>query len=68
MNCYDCVLSDRTTPAVAVCARCGAALCREHIRTSHLPVKETTGLGPSEHEKEARRLTCSICYGAEHSA
>ena len=32
MNCYDCTGDGRTTPAVAICTSCGAALCGDHTR------------------------------------
>ncbi|MFM9596065.1 DUF2180 family protein [Streptomyces scabiei] len=28
MQCYDCLVDDHATTAVAVCSSCGAALCR----------------------------------------
>ena len=30
MNCLDCTLAGTTTPAVATCHSCGAAVCADH--------------------------------------
>ena len=32
MNCYVCQTQGRTTPSVALCQQCQAALCLVHVR------------------------------------
>ncbi|MFC7309586.1 DUF2180 family protein [Streptomyces monticola] len=67
MNCYDCLPGATTTPAVAVCTRCGAALCRDHLYAGTTEVHDTPGLGRATHEVAARRITCRVCAGAERT-
>jgi hypothetical protein len=63
MNCMDC--SEDVT-AVAVCGRCGAGLCRDHLveREEQLvvlkPINRPVGVEPA-----ARRLRCRRCDAAE---
>ncbi len=49
MNCYDCL--GTPGPAVAVCIRCGAALCRTHVHESHPPTQDIAGTGRATHEE-----------------
>ncbi|MET9031670.1 DUF2180 family protein [Streptomyces mirabilis] len=65
MNCYDC--PGTPGPAVAVCIRCGAGLCRKHVHESHPPTQDITGTGRATHEKPARHITCGSCRAAETS-
>jgi hypothetical protein len=64
MNCLDCHPSD--TPAVAICGRCGAGLCAEHVIESdeHLtflmPINR-----PMPADPPARKLRCARCAAAE---
>ena len=66
MNCLDC--HSETTPAVAVCGRCGAGLCAEHLIESdeHLtflmPINRRVRAAPP-----ARKLRCVPCTAAEHA-
>ena len=32
MNCYVCVLEDKTSASVATCTRCGVAMCLRHFK------------------------------------
>ncbi|MDT0438295.1 MULTISPECIES: DUF2180 family protein [Streptomyces] len=68
MQCYDC--SDRpgtAAPAVGVCIRCGAGVCRAHAHESHAPAYAIVGAGRATHERPARHLTCGACRTAETS-
>src|SRR6478672_8501794 len=59
MNCYDCTGDGRTTPAVAICTSCGAALCGDHTRLEtqdHTPA--ATPGNPSHHRTRALICTC----------
>ena len=64
MNCLDC--HPDPTPAVAVCARCGAGVCHEHLvqgeehLTFTLPINRIVLATPP-----ARRLRCRRCASAE---
>ncbi len=66
MNCLECVRGDRTTTAVAVCGRCGAGLCRDHL---HEGGETLTVMAPIARqvpvEPLARRLRCAECESAE---
>lgn len=63
MNCLDC--SNETT-AVAVCGRCGAGLCRDHLiegrehLTAVVPINSRVAVEPA-----ARQLRCNQCHAAE---
>lgn len=66
MNCLECAQADGTTAAVAVCGRCGAGLCREHLHeggealTVMAPIARQVAVEPL-----ARRLRCEKCEAAE---
>jgi hypothetical protein len=66
MNCLDC--HPRTAAAVAICGRCGAGLCAEHIieTEDHLtfiaPINRSLQVAPS-----VRHLRCSRCAAAERA-
>ena len=70
MNCYDCLPRETghpsTTPAVAVCRRCGAGLCVDHVRAEPETIHQVAGTGTASSEG-ARRLTCALCHDAEQS-
>lgn len=69
MNCFEIAHTGPEVPAVAVCARCGAGLCREHAIThpDHLmvtrPVNRRVRVQPP-----ARRILCGVCTAAEAAA
>lgn len=64
MNCLDCYPAE--TAAVAVCGRCGAAVCIEHLVVSDelltfmAPINRTVVAAPP-----ARKLRCRRCTAAE---
>jgi hypothetical protein len=61
MNCYDCAVEGRAEPAVGICIKCGAGICRRHL---HLQVEqgevEPGSIGPGV-EEATRRLLCTSC-------
>ncbi|MFF0125838.1 DUF2180 family protein [Streptomyces mirabilis] len=66
MNCYDCHDQERpATVAVALCIRCGAALCTAHSQTRPVPVHRVRGMGLATSPHLARRITCTVCHKAE---
>ncbi|MFM9369964.1 DUF2180 family protein [Streptomyces sp. Da 82-17] len=67
MNCYECAQRGGTTEAVAVCRRCGAGICPEHVYTETQELQETANPGKVMPERPARRLTCPTCNAAEQS-
>ena len=66
MNCLDCHPDE--APAVAVCGRCGAGLCAEHVIESEeyltflMPINRPVPAAPP-----ARKLRCARCAAAEHA-
>lgn len=68
MFCYDC--SNRagtSTPAVAMCVRCGAGVCHAHAHVSHPLAYAIVGAGRATHDRPARHITCDACREAETS-
>ncbi|MCF6525366.1 DUF2180 family protein [Streptomyces sp. JJ36] len=63
MFCYDC-LPERETTAVAVCHRCGAGVCSEHVHQGREPVHEVHGTGVATQSTAARQLSCGVCHAA----
>ncbi|WP_443059936.1 DUF2180 family protein [Streptomyces sp. NBC_00467] len=46
MNCYECRReSGATTPAEAVCQRCGAGVCVDHVSVEIQELHQQVGLG-----------------------
>lgn len=62
MNCYDCIGDGRTTPAVAICTSCGAALCGEHTRLETQDHTQAATPGNPSHHR-TRALICAGCDG-----
>ncbi|GAA3735316.1 DUF2180 family protein [Streptomyces tremellae] len=62
MNCYDCLRQGRTTPAAAVCADCGAAVCVGHVHEGRAQARRNAGLTATMYSR--RLLTCTACLGA----
>ena len=64
MNCLDCHPDE--VAAVAVCGRCGAGLCDEHLietdeyQTFHMAINASAEASPP-----ARKLRCLRCAAAE---
>ncbi|MEV0324797.1 DUF2180 family protein [Streptomyces sp. NPDC050658] len=66
MICYDCHTQARaTTTAVALCRRCGAALCAHHTQIRPDTLHRIVGMGVSTGPRAARRITCTTCHMAE---
>ena len=66
MNCLDCTLAGATTPAVATCHSCGAAVCADHavIQPRYLQrVVPLNRLIPIE--PPARVIACEVCAAAQ---
>ena len=69
MNCYDCAAHGHTTPAVAICADCGAATCPSHAHltprwlTRTMVINRTVAVEPP-----ARTIRCGICQAARDAA
>ena len=60
MNCYDCAGAGRTTPAVAICHNCGAALCGDHARLETQDHSHAATPGNPTHHR-TRALICTSC-------
>ncbi|OPF77311.1 hypothetical protein VT50_0221260 [Streptomyces antioxidans] len=65
MNCFDCHALGQTATAVAICHRCGAALCGDHARTTPHVLHRFNGMGVATMPRSARRIVCSTCIAAE---
>jgi hypothetical protein len=66
MNCLDC--HPYTTPAVAICGRCGAGLCVEHIVETNDYLTFTALINrPVQVSPPVRHLRCSGCAAAERA-
>jgi hypothetical protein len=69
MNCLDCTLAGATTPAVATCHSCGAAVCVDHavIQPHYLqrvvPLNRLIPIDPP-----ARVIACEVCAAAQDAA
>lgn len=73
MNCLDC-LSDsagywshgKEQPAVAICTRCGAGVCRRHAVVAAAPLTVTMPIARTiPVDPPARRVLCRQCDAAE---
>jgi hypothetical protein len=68
VNCYDCAVPGLTSPAVAVCRDCGAAVCADHAHpvTRHLTrtlvINRIVPIEPA-----ARAIYCGPCYTAHRA-
>lgn len=65
MRCYDCAQAGETVQAVAVCRHCGGGACREHVRVTGEEARRVAGMGVSHGSRNARHMTCVVCYKAE---
>ncbi len=69
MNCFDCAALGHSTHAVAVCADCGAALCREHALVSpHWLTRAAVINRTVNVEPPARLIRCRVCQAAHDAA
>lgn len=60
MNCYDCQLQGKTSPAVAVCTSCGSAVCADCVRAETLDRTSPATPGNPPHHT-TRRMLCAGC-------
>lgn len=61
MQCFDCALEARISPAVAVCSTCGAGLCTDHAVSGHADEPMATVGNPTTHRLPGRRVVCHTC-------
>ncbi len=65
MNCFDCAALGDPTPAVAICADCGAAVCAAHAHVSPRWLTRTLVFNRVVPvEPPARAIRCGICHAA----
>lgn len=59
-----CLCSVHERPPVAVCCRCGAFACREHVyRLAHRTPRKPLGIsGPPGEPTTRLEMVCEICY------
>jgi hypothetical protein len=60
MNCYDCALAGRNTPAVGTCVNCGAGVCAQDVQLAVHELPHPAGPGNYTH-LATRSLTCQTC-------
>lgn len=60
MNCFDCSLDRRTTPALGACTICGAGVCAEHFEVDAHEQAHNSGPG-NYTPKVTRAFTCNNC-------
>jgi hypothetical protein len=61
MQCFECADELMLVAAVAVCAGCGAGLCREHTLTGFQEEPVATFGNPVTRRLPGRRLFCGTC-------
>ena len=61
MQCYDCAVAQKTSPAVAVCATCGAGVCLSHAVLAHPDEMSVTVGNPVATRLPGRRFLCPTC-------
>ena len=65
MNCFDCASLDQQTPAIGMCADCGAGICQQHARLSPRWLTRTAVINRIVRvEPPARILRCPVCQSA----
>gem|GEM_PF-1652069 len=67
MNCYLCLVEQKigNQSAYALCQRCGAAICEQHMVEVVFP--PVVGPGGTSTPILRYKLVCCRCYNAEHS-
>ena len=60
MNCFDCSIHGRTTPALGSCTTCGAGVCADHMELDRRELAHTNGPGGYT-PKVTRAFTCTVC-------
>lgn len=69
MNCYECRKEGRVAgSAEAVCQRCGAGVCADHLRVEMQELHQQAGLGKLTKNRPVRRMLCTVCEEAERSS
>ena len=69
MNCFDCSVYGRATPAVAICHDCGAAICAEHATTVEHHLTRMVPLGRYVAvDPPTRVIRCHPCAAAATAA
>ena len=69
MNCFDCDALGTSTPAVAVCADCGAAMCHDHAQVTARWLTRTAVINRVvQVEPPARSIRCGLCQAARDNA
>jgi len=65
MNCFDCANEGGPVAAIAVCHRCGAAICGNHaiVEPHHLTRTGTMGVQVPV-DPPARLIWCGVCHSA----
>lgn len=63
MQCLECAVDEKTTEAVAVCAGCGAGVCRSHtvIGCRAELTRHARGMGVQVEERWSRAMRCAHC-------
>jgi len=62
MNCFDCALSEKTTPAIGTCTTCGAGVCAADVALDIHELSYATS--PGNHTpRMTRAITCKNCAG-----
>jgi hypothetical protein len=65
VNCFDCAALGDTTPAVAICADCGAAICAAHAHVGPRWLTRTMVINRVVTvEPPARTIRCGVCQAA----
>ena len=69
MNCFDCAGIGHTTPGVALCADCGAAVCPRHAQVSARWLSRTAAINRTILvDTPARTIRCIVCQAARDAA
>lgn len=68
MNCFDCTATGGPTPAVAVCADCGAGVCLAHAHVSARWATRVMALNRVvQIDPPARTIRCGLCEQTQES-
>jgi hypothetical protein len=69
MNCFDCAALDSAVAAVAICADCGAAVCRDHAHVGPRWLTRMEAINrPVRIELPGRSVRCGMCQAAHDAA
>lgn len=60
MNCFDCSIDQRITPALGTCLTCGAGVCADHVELDAHEGAHSSG--PGNYTPTVTRVfTCTTC-------